>query len=190
MLPSMKYKITEVFPSIQGEGFFTGKPVTFVRFSGCNMACSFCDTDFDSWNAMSSQELFKEIQKYPARHIVLTGGEPSLQLNEDNEILFLLKQAGYFLQMETNGTGEKESLVDWYTVSPKTGILPKYYFNELKLLYPFQCPGDWQEVPCEVRYLQPVFPYTEAVVKQICDYIQEVPGWRLSMQVHKILNIP
>ena len=95
-------KINEIFYSIQGEGYYTGVPAIFIRFSGCNLNCEFCDTDHSLGKIMSDEEILDIIRKFPAKHVVLTGGEPSMQL--DDCFLSLLKAQGFYLQIETNGT--------------------------------------------------------------------------------------
>ena len=73
-----KYKINEIFYSLQGEGYFTGVPAIFIRFSGCNLRCPFCDTDHHSYTEMTAEEIAQAISEYPAETIILTGGEPTL----------------------------------------------------------------------------------------------------------------
>ena len=95
-------RVNEIFYSLQGEGFFTGTPSIFIRFSGCNLKCPFCDTDHSPHTEMSPQEIAKASSAYPATHVVLTGGEPSLQVTE--ELIELLHAEGKFVAIETNGT--------------------------------------------------------------------------------------
>lgn len=94
-------KINEIFYSIQGEGYRTGTPAVFVRFSGCNLKCPFCDTQHSSGREMSDEEIIKEVCFYPTRFVVLTGGEPGLQV--DREFINKLHQAGKFVQIEQTG---------------------------------------------------------------------------------------
>ena len=77
MTKGMK-RVNEIFYSLQGEGFHTGRAAVFVRFSGCNLRCPFCDTSFETYREMSDQEIVQTILQYPARFVVLTGGEPTL----------------------------------------------------------------------------------------------------------------
>ena len=98
------YKINEIFYSLQGEGFHTGTPAVFVRFSGCNLRCTFCDTQHQEGKMMSSQEIVDEVNKYPlAPLIVLTGGEPSLFIDEAF-VEELKQKIGKTIAIETNGT--------------------------------------------------------------------------------------
>jgi len=112
-------RINEIFTSIQGEGFFTGVPAVFVRTSGCNLKCSFCDTNHESGEEMSIEAILKEVAKNNIRHIVITGGEPTLQ-PELPQLVEQLHAKGYFIQIETNGTRPVPTLIDWVTCSPKS----------------------------------------------------------------------
>lgn len=127
-LPTLK--IIEIFPSFQGEGLREGEATLFIRFSGCNLKCSFCDTkyawkDGKSYSAQAVLEKVKKIRTlFPARWICLTGGEPLLQ--DVRQLVFKLKREDLKIQVETNGTIYRSLPVDWYTVSPK----PKKYFYQ------------------------------------------------------------
>ena len=112
------YKINEIFYSLQGEGLYTGTPSVFIRFSGCNLKCPFCDTDHSSFDEMTLDEIKEEIAKYPASHVVLTGGEPALFVDED--FVSSLKSVGQRrIAIETNGTRTLPANIDWITLSPK-----------------------------------------------------------------------
>ena len=116
------YKINEIFYSLQGEGFHAGTPAVFVRFSGCNLRCVFCDTQHQAGEKLSSQEIVDEVNKYPdAPLLVLTGGEPSLFIDE--AFVAELKQKTHkTIAIETNGTRPLPSNLDWVTFSPKTAF--------------------------------------------------------------------
>jgi len=116
-------KITEIFSSIQGEGLRKGEPTLFIRFSGCNLKCSFCDTKY-AWKdgqPYSAAQVLAEVRKirqsFPARWVCLTGGEPLLQ--DIAELTHTLKKEGLKIQIETNATLYRSLPVDWYSVSPK-----------------------------------------------------------------------
>ena len=94
--------VNEIFYSLQGEGHFSGVPAVFIRLSGCNLRCPFCDTDHTSGTPMSPVQIAESAAAYPARHAVITGGEPGLQLND--ELIDALHARGFYIQTETNGT--------------------------------------------------------------------------------------
>ncbi|MDE6378229.1 MAG: 7-carboxy-7-deazaguanine synthase QueE, partial [Duncaniella sp.] len=109
-------KVNEIFYSLQGEGYFTGTPAVFLRLSGCNLHCSFCDTRHETYEELSHVEILARLAQYPSHHLIVTGGEPSLQL--DDLLVDMLHDAGYFIQVETNGTTPLPEAVDWVTCSP------------------------------------------------------------------------
>lgn len=185
------YSINEIFYSLQGEGFWTGTPAVFVRFSACNLACPFCDTDFSSGKTMGIDAILSEIQTLggTCRRIILTGGEPSLQVDE--ALLNVLHENGYTVHIETNGTKPLPQGIDWICLSPKTDWIPtaKVVLNradELKLVYTGQDVSHWESFNAEHFYLQPCScQNTEKVVT----FIMSHPIWNLSLQTHKLLNI-
>lgn len=187
------YRVNEIFYSLQGEGANTGRPATFVRFSGCNLRCPFCDTDFRSGTDMSGEEILQHLESYPTRFVVLTGGEPSLQV--DDGLLHLLHQAGYTIAIETNGTHLLPDGIDWITVSPKEGgtvVLTRA--NELKVVYVGQEVEHYAAtIDAPLHFLQPCSRQQDGVVtdnrEAVIDYCLQHPHWRLSLQTHKILNI-
>jgi organic radical activating enzyme len=130
MLPRPTLKIAEIFPSVQGEGLRQGEPTIFVRLSGCNLRCSFCDTKY-AWTGgemRTRDSVVAEVKKirldFPALWVCLTGGEPLLQ--DISGLVRDLKKEGLKVQVETNGTVDRLLPVDWYTISPK----PKDYFYQ------------------------------------------------------------
>ena len=195
------YKINEIFYSLQGEGFHTGTPAVFVRFSGCNLSCAFCDTQHQAGTMMSSKEIVDEVNKYPiAPLIVLTGGEPSLFIDE--AFVDELKQkTGKRIAIETNGTRPLPNNLDWVTLSPKSafegGDLEPYVLktcDELKVVYLGQDLVQYAGIEAKHRFLQPCFCEDEtqrkANMKACVVAVMHNPGWRLSLQVHRVLNIP
>ena len=113
------YPVNEIFYSLQGEGYHTGTAAVFLRFSGCNRHCEFCDTDFSKSTMMSAEEIVAEISRYTARTVIVTGGEPLLSL--DSALCRGLHGAGKYIHVETNGTLPVPEGVDWVTCSPKEG---------------------------------------------------------------------
>ena len=191
----MKYKVNEIFLSLQGEGYWTGTPMVFLRLSGCNLSCPFCDTDFSSFTEMTADEIVAEVLRLAGecRKVCITGGEPLLQL--DDELIMALHTAGFRIHLETNGTLDAPDDIDWITVSPKAGSVHTVV-DELKLV--FQKPDEgfiesFSSIPCEHFFLQPCDtgdPEKNAVIVQECvDYIKSHPWWRLSLQTHKLIGI-
>ena len=194
------YFVNEIFLSLQGEGYHTGQAAVFVRFSGCNLRCPFCDTDFGTYSEMTAAEIVEEVQRLsddPRVLIILTGGEPSLQV--DDALVAALRTTGKRLCIETNGTHSLPAGIDWITCSPKEGtrvILPRA--DELKVVYlphtpaassctPSQDIEHWaKQIPATHLYLQPCSCQNTA---EVIDYILRHPQWHLSLQTHKYLNI-
>lgn len=186
-------KVNEIFYSLQGEGYWTGTPAVFVRLSGCNRACAFCDTDFSAYASMSASEIIAAISAFPARHVVLTGGEPALQI--DDAFVKALKEAGFYVQIETNGSLPVPDSIDWVTCSPKAAPWNIQRIDELKLVYTGQ---DADAVAAEVMRAvgngqkEPVMclqPCSGLNIAETIAYIKAHPRWRLSLQTHKLLNI-
>ena len=115
-----KYRVNEIFYSLQGEGRNTGRAAIFIRFAGCNLRCPFCDTDFHDFREMEAGDILAAIADYPARFVVLTGGEPTLQVDE--AFVDLLHAHGYEVAMESNGILSAPQNLDWLTVSPKKSL--------------------------------------------------------------------
>lgn len=178
-------RLNEIFYSIQGEGYFTGTPAVFIRLSGCNLKCPFCDTDHTRFVEKTENEIVRMASQYPCHHAVITGGEPSLQLTES--FVRKLKEAGFFVQVETNGTRPLPNNVDWVTCSPKEyGEVVLRNPNEVKIVYIGQDLGKYDDMTAGVYYLQPCScENTEKVV----EYIKEHTKWRLSLQTQKILHL-
>ncbi len=192
------YRVNEIFYSLQGEGFWTGTPMVFVRLSGCNLKCPFCDTDHFAYTEMSASEIVKAVVVAggACRRICLTGGEPCLQA--DAALLTAFHEAGYTVHMETNGTRPVPAGVDWVTLSPKdqvagltgNGTVVLERADELKLvLAPGVDPSAWEAFPATWHFLQPCDTDGQMNIAETISYIQAHPIWRLSLQTHKLLNI-
>lgn len=194
------YKINEIFHSLQGEGYNTGTASVFIRLSGCNLHCAFCDTRHDEGTMMSLPEIVEQVMRYPnAPLIVLTGGEPSLWIDEDF-VAGLKMMTGKRIAIETNGTHPLPHGIDWVTLSPKTGLgnsgdLPVVLTrcDELKVVYLGQDLTQYNNITADHRYLQPCWVSNENDGKRnMQDTVQAVlqhPEWRLSLQIHRILDI-
>ncbi len=196
-------RVNEIFYSLQGEGFFTGTPSVFVRLSGCNLKCSFCDTQHETYEEMTEEDIVAAVLQYPARHIVVTGGEPSLQLTAS--LVEKLHAAGRFVAVETNGTRLLPENVDWITLSPKDSFLSApsashkpsqpvlVRADELKLVFDGRDVPTYGHIAVTHRFLQPCDTGDSArnrlLLKQTIDYCLAHPEWRLSLQTHKICDI-
>ncbi len=196
-------KINELFYSIQGEGFHSGTPAVFVRFSGCNLHCSFCDTHHEEGKTMSESEIVDEVSRYPAEWVILTGGEPSLFITE--ELVKALHKAGKKVAVETNGTHPLPASVDWVTLSPKDAFcegaeVKLQRCDELKLVFMPSKDGKapayitkYLSIPASHYYLQPCDTGDEKqnrdIRRQVFDYCLSHPRWSISIQLHKVLNV-
>ena len=208
-----KYKIKEIYYTIQGEGGQAGSPAIFCRFSGCNLwsgreedrskaICNFCDTDFvgtDGPNGGSYEinELVQKIQSlWPDLNrsilVVCTGGEPMLQIDE--ELIQAFHQANFKIAIETNGTIEVPESIDWICVSPKANTeIIQTFGNELKLVFPQKenQPSEFEHLAFDHFYLQPLDgPDTDSNTIACIEYCKANPKWKLSVQLHKYLQIP
>ncbi len=188
------YKVNEIFYSLQGEGCHTGTAAVFLRLAGCNLQCSFCDTQHQSFTPMTAAEIVAAVSQHPARTVIITGGEPTLQL--DAELTTALHEAGCRIHLETNGTLPLQEgvSVDWITCSPKEGgAVQIQRIDELKVVFWGQDISTWQSYPATEHYLQPLDAGNEQrnaeIVQQTIDYILKNPVWKLSLQTHKILNV-
>lgn len=204
------FKVNEIFYSLQGEGRNTGRAAVFIRFAGCNLRCSFCDTEFDSYREMSAEEIVDAISVWPSRFVVLTGGEPTLQV--DDAFVDLLHQHGYEVAMESNGTRPAPRNLDWLTVSPKdwwkasggSWTEHRSRINEVKIVFDEDTPARLSSTHNPQLIIQNSKPITlyslqpcdtgdaerNARILHLCiEYIKQHPQWRLSLQTHKLVGI-
>lgn len=197
-------RVNEIFYSLQGEGYHAGRPAVFVRFSGCNLCCPFCDTQHEAGTEMSEQEIVAAAKLLTPHSsllpplLVITGGEPALQLTAT--LVALLHQEGFRVAVETNGTLPLPPNVDWVTLSPKSLWLGPdaapvlQEADELKVLFDGQhAPSAYDHIEAAHRFLQPMdtgdADHNATIIRQAVDYCLEHPQWRLSLQIHKILDI-
>ena len=194
------YKVNEIFYSLQGEGCNVGTASVFVRMSGCNLQCHFCDTRHEHGTMMTLQQIVDAVNQWPAAPLlVLTGGEPSLWIDE--EFVYTLKSlTGKRIAIETNGTRALPPGIDWVTFSPKTAypggnLMPCVltHCDELKVVYTGQDLEQYDHIQATHRFLQPCYvdaPDERQRNLQAC--VQAVlahPHWRLSLQTHRMLGI-
>ena len=192
----MNLKVNEIFYSLQGEGARAGEPSIFIRLSGCNLNCSFCDTDFSFGRTMTVEEILHEIGAFGCNRIVWTGGEPTLQLTD--QIIAFFKEKGYWQAIETNGTHRVPLGIDYIACSPKRDfekirdLIPEV--NELR--FPMQAGDPLPDIsllPKAEKYLlSPVFNGNILVPENVSHCIELIkahPTWGLSLQIHKLIGI-
>ncbi|OOG36726.1 7-carboxy-7-deazaguanine synthase [Polaromonas sp. A23] len=209
----MSYQVKEIFYTLQGEGGNAGRPAVFCRFAGCNLwsgreqdrataVCRFCDTDFVGTDGTlggkfaDAESLARQIEAlWPAsaghRLVVMTGGEPLLQL--DAALIAALHARSFEIAVETNGSIAAPAGIDWLCVSPKAGApWVQREGQELKLVWPqpgFDLP-ELEAANFSQRYLQPMDNAQRADNTQACIALcMQRPAWRLSLQTHKITGI-
>ena len=210
----MKYSVKEIYFTLQGEGYHTGRPAVFIRFSGCNLwtghekdrsgaICDWCDTDFVGTNGInggkfSVKEIINIINSQwkgnvlSDPYVVCTGGEPLLQMDE--ALIKAIHKAGFEIGLETNGTMIPPDGIDWICVSPKANAdLILKNGNELKVVYP-QCgmnPRVHEKLKFDHFYIQPMDGINQTEnIKRSEKFVLDHPKWKLSLQTHKILGIP
>jgi 7-carboxy-7-deazaguanine synthase (Cx14CxxC type) len=210
------YAVKEIYYTLQGEGAQAGRPAVFCRFAGCNLwsgreedrgsaTCSFCDTDFVGTDGpgggkfADADALAKACRSAwrgnsgTAPFVVLTGGEPMLQV--DDALIDALHLVGFEIAIETNGTLPVPRVIDWICVSPKAGApLVQRSGDELKLVFPQAAlaPVELEALDFGHFLLQPMDDGagSPANVRAAIDYCLAHPKWRLSVQTHKLLGLP
>ncbi len=194
--------VMESFYTLQGEGFHSGRAAYFIRFSGCDVGCVWCDVK-ESWETQPEQvksidEIVNWVVTYPSKFVVLTGGEPAMY--NLNELVEKLKENKMYVAIETSGVYPLNGSVDWYTFSPKKFKKPcdEAYekANELKVIIYNKSDFKWAlEHQVKVNsncllYLQPEWSKLDEMTPLIVDFIKENPDWKMSIQSHKYINIP
>ena len=192
----------EHFYTIQGEGYYTGHAAYFIRLAGCDVGCVWCDVK-ESWTVEEHQlmlidDLIKEILKYPARLVVITGGEPLMY--ELSYLTKKIKENGFQINIETSGAYPISGMLDWICVSPKKfkqplkEVLAKA--DELKCIifnktdFDF-AEGNGKHVTENCRlYLQTEWSKRVQITPLLVDYVKNNPKWNISVQTHKYLDIP
>lgn len=190
-------KINEIFYSIQGEGYNAGRAAVFIRFSGCNIRCPFCDTKHQKGKEMSDLEIINQIAEYPCRFVILTGGEPTLYIDAD--FVDKLHHKGYEVAIETNGTNIVPANVDFVTLSPKfefvkNSNIKQLVCNELKVIFNSVNNMDaYNVITAKYKYIQPCDTGDDDTnqmhIVNAIKFVQDNPDWRLSLQLQKILSI-
>ena len=207
------YTIKEIYFTQQGEGYHTGRPAVFLRFTGCNLwtgfkidresaICHWCDTDFVGMDgpyggkysadqvSETVQRMWPENEKKP--YLVCTGGEPLLQM--DDEFISTVHRSDFEIGIETNGTKIPPEGIDWICVSPKANaefILKKGH--ELKIVFPQSGmnPRQYQDLDFDHYFIQPMDgPNQGENIEKSKEFVVKNPKWKLSLQTHKTLGIP
>ncbi len=211
----LTYSVKEIFYTLQGEGAHAGRPAVFCRFSGCNLwtgresdrasaVCQFCDTDFvgtdgegggkfaDAATLANTINALWPASYAASKYVVFTGGEPLLQL--DAELIAAMHAVGFEIAIETNGTLPVPAGVDWVCVSPKMGApLVVRKGSELKVVIPQagQSLAAYEELEFDHFFVQPMDgPLAEQNTRLAIDVCKRNPKWKLSLQTHKLLQIP
>lgn len=197
-----KLPLIDKFYTLQGEGFHTGKAAYFIRIGGCDIGCRWCDSKI-SWNADIHQladidDIVNEATKYPAKSVVVTGGEPTLY---DLDVLCAkLKKQNMTTFIETCGAHTLTGEWDWICLSPKKQKPPKATIypkaDELKVIIFEEKDLPWAEENatkvsshCKL-YLQPEWSRHKQLIPVIVEYIKQHPKWSVSIQAHKFMRIP
>lgn len=190
----MTYKVNEIFYSLQAEGKHAGRAAVFIRLCGCNLQCPWCDTKYHTLGETYTKEEIEERVDYLTHGnkdviIVFTGGEPTLQLKEDEPLL-----DGYYKCIETNGTRPVPSWIDWITCSPKSDIdfsaigrMP----NEIKVVYEYgrdKYLKGLLDLGVDL-YIQPLELNGKMNIAEVFDFIKMNPKYKLSLQWHKLLGV-
>ena len=203
----MNLKVNEIFYSLQGEGRHTGKPAIFVRLSGCNMNCKFCDTDWVLGDQYTLEEILIQISDLPCKHIVWTGGEPLLQLNKESIQFF--KKAGFTQSVETNGTLPIIKGLDYVACSPKVGVdalnknFKHYDVDEFRFVIGRINRKEYKpisigQLPLAIDYyVSPLFDgelherlqADKDNIEKAVLFVKRNPKWKLSIQTHKLLGL-
>lgn len=204
-LENPQYRIVEIFESLQGEGYNTGMPAVFIRLGKCNLACSWCDTDYLKFEMLSLSEILGRLKHYSARNIIITGGEPTIQPHLE-VLLNALKAQGYRLCIETNGLNTVPPQIDFVATSPKACYAAKYEKSSLTVADEVRIVADGDVLAfCEqierkihARYFY-LSPCEREGVMNIYETIRQIGllnaqphaavHWQLSVQAHKWAGI-
>lgn len=194
--------VMEEFYTLQGEGCNTGQAAYFIRVGGCDVGCKWCDVK-ESWNAsdfppVSTDRVIEHATSYPAKAIVVTGGEPLLY-NMDY-LCEGLHRHGIRIFLETSGSQPLSGSWDWICLSPKKDAPPLQEMlqkaDEIKVIVHDDTDFRWAEEhagrvsPSCILYLQPEWSRHDAMMPAIIRYIKDNPKWRISLQSHKYMHIP
>ena len=202
----LKYPIVEIFFSLQGEGYNTGKAVVFIRFGRCNLACAWCDTHYDDYQWLDADAIMAQLERFDCRAVILTGGEPLIQ---ENLLPFLtrLKDLGFWIGVETNGlqapTEAIRAGIDYLAVSPKADYATRYVperiirtADEMRIVVTGEvelfCESMRQLICAEHYFLSPCERKGHFNLEETVRLLGRLNGsrscdkWLLSLQIHKL----
>lgn len=199
------YRIVEIFETLQGEGYNTGMLSIFIRFGKCNLACPWCDTNYNQFETQTLDEILATVKSFTAKNIIITGGEPTIQPNIER-LLTCLKNEGYFLAIETNGLKSVPEQIDYIATSPKRLYQKNYlkhhipFANEVRIVVDDTNVLDFCEqieatIKADRYYLSPCEIKGEINLLETITLLgklnerQNKPHWQLSIQTHKIVGI-
>ena len=191
------YGLVELFESLQGEGRNAGRPCVFVRFAGCNLSCPWCDTDVAEKFSLPLGELVAEIGRFRPKSVVLTGGEPTLQPDMP-ELVAALKERGYWIAVETNGTNDADWLqfADYVACSPKAEFPDSIALaraDEVRVVASSEtvagfCRKVRSRIAATDYYVSPCDRAGEIDFATAKAVLSQLDGWSLSVQLHKLLG--
>ena len=204
------YRLHAIFSSLQGEGRNVGRPATFIRFSTCNLACAWCDTNKSEKLQLTAQEIVAKVAEYGNRSVIVTGGEPTIQPGID-DLLLSLRAAGCWLALETNGVQAptRPELYDYIAVSPKPQYLARYLdgrmlqkADEVRIVATTDdivafCRGMRERIQAENYYISPLEQDDRIHYRRALNLLMKLnkvspnllPPWSLSIQMHKVIGI-
>ncbi len=195
---STNYKINEIFMSMQGEGANLGKKVIFIRFSGCNMACPWCDTNHQTFENISIDDIYKKISQYDCNSIIITGGEPTIY--DLSPLLSFLKSKNYWIGIESNASNSMDTYahwIDYIAISPK-GIINQKKVNEIRIVN-HNIDLDYLKniehiVSADRYFLSPLDDNGSMNIKETMELLGKINevghfNWSISLQLHKFAGI-
>ncbi|MCL3780049.1 7-carboxy-7-deazaguanine synthase QueE [Prolixibacteraceae bacterium JC049] len=192
------YKINEIFFSLQGEGFQQGREVVFIRLAGCNLRCSWCDTNHNDFWPMTVKEIIEDISKYNCKSVIITGGEPASY--DITALLQALKDNGYWIAIETNGTFDLtqwHQLLDYISISPK-GNIRNSKASEVRVVNSNITADFLKEIESRIDadhyFISPLDNKGEMNIKESLELVGQMKKissnhWALSLQIHKLAGI-
>ena len=212
--PNPEFRIVEIFESLQGEGYNTGMPAIFIRLGRCDLACSWCDTDYQTYDSMTLTQILEKLQGYTAKNIIITGGEPAIHPRL-TVLLDALKSRAYYLCIETNGLHQVPEQIDYIATSPKACYAERYqkkalsHADEVRIVADLNTMTERQfmdfaqvmaqKITAKHYYLSPLEIEGEMNIYQTIRLIGQLNAagvegpntvhWQLSVQTHKWAGI-